>query len=344
MNRGERMASILIFRTLPDKLNTNRLIARHVARATRRVTPHLTVIESSVTTAAALIAACRPILAIGIGSVAIGSVAFEEIAYAARRAKTPLAYWLHDDPYEFDYAWRLKGFADWLFTNDRTSVYHYDTETVSHLPLAASLDDHFPNLVPIGLRPVNVFFCGYAYPNRIMVMYRLRHLLRRWSAVILGDGWDPSLEFCSNRRLSAEEINQYYSMSKLTLNIGRVFNIANHRYEIVPSTPGPRTFEAAAAGALQCYFVDSTEIFDYFKGNEEILTFSSEQEVSAIVEEVMCDPDKFTAIAAASQERARRDHTYDQRIRTILSVLGTRNIVDISDFGSSESPEMTMGY
>jgi spore maturation protein CgeB len=335
--------SILIFGTLPAKLNTNGLIARHVANATRRVLPRLEVIESSVTAAAALIDARRPMLAIGIGSAAMGSVSFEEIAYAAKRVNAPLVYWLHDDPYEFDYSWRLNGLADWIFTNDKTSLFHYGTEFVSHLPLAASLDDHFRSFIPIALRPINIFFCGYAYPNRNMVVYRLRHLLRQWSALILGDGWDPSLEFCVNRRLTAEEISEHYSISKLTLNIGRVFNIANQQYEIVPSTPGPRTFEAAAAGALQCCFVDSTEIFEYFEEEKEILTFSSVQDLSTIITQIIAHPDKFSAIASASQQRVRRDHTYDRRVETILSVLKTQTIADLDAFRDIESLNVDMG-
>jgi spore maturation protein CgeB len=321
------MMSILIFRTLPDKLNTNGSIARYVAQAMKRIAPGVTIIESSIVSAAAILESERPALAIGIGSIAIGTVSFEEIAYAARQANTPLVYWLHDDPYEFDYAWRIRGLADWIFTNDRTSALHYDIEAVSHLPLAASLDDHFRSLIPIGSRPINIFFCGYAYPNRMMVIYRLRHLLRQWSGLILGEGWDFSLDFCLNRRLSEQEISEHYSMAKLTLNIGRAFNIANSRFEIVPSTPGPRTFEAAASGALQCYFVESTEIFEYFSENKEILTFSSEREVAEIIEDITSDPEKYTAIAAASQERTRLDHTYDRRVQAIFAVLAKNGIL-----------------
>jgi spore maturation protein CgeB len=75
-----------------------------------------------------------------------------------------LAFWLHDDPYEFDFNYKVYQYADFIFSNDKWAAVHIDRPNVFHLPLAADPKVHF--------RPINsnmdrdVFFCGVAFPNR----------------------------------------------------------------------------------------------------------------------------------------------------------------------------------
>jgi spore maturation protein CgeB len=105
----------------------------------------------------------------------------------------------------------------------------------------------------------------------------------------------------------------------VTLNIGRRFNLANNKYQLEPTTPGPRTFEAAMAGGLQCVYLESLELADYFTFGEEVLVFDSTYELKVLVEELRSDKLARMRLAEKSQARAIKDHTYAARAKVILN-------------------------
>jgi spore maturation protein CgeB len=106
------------------------------------------------------------------------------------------------------------------------------------------------------------------------------------------------------------------------LNVGRRFNLANRRYEIDSTTPGPRTFEAAMAGTVQSLYVEGLEIADYFDIGDEIILFDSPSELSAQIEALRAAPAERERLALRSQDRALRDHTYGNRAKELLSRCG----------------------
>jgi spore maturation protein CgeB len=313
--------SIFVFRTLPDHRNSNTHIEGAFSSALRRVAPSLRVVRSPIEIAADALLVAKPSLIIGIGSVLPDDIDYTAITRAARRLNAPVIYWLHDDPYEFDFNWKIDGQCDWIFTTDRSSMDYYRTPNVSHLPLAASKDLHFRDPIPIRERTIDVFFCGVGYPNRRSIITKLRNVLHPCQTVITGDNWNEKLPFCQNRRMSPAEIIDGYSSSRIVLNIGRQFNLANRQFDIVASTPGPRTFEAAAAGCVQAAFFESCELLEYFARDTEILTFSSISEFSHIIDRARYEPDTLDPIAAAAQVRVLTQHTYDHRAGEMLAVL-----------------------
>lgn len=317
---------VLVFRTMPDRLNSNKQIEAHVASAAARVLVGFRVISVGAALAEQAILELRPVFALGVGGVALDQVDLTAIARAARHVGASLAYWLHDDPYEFDFGWKLRGRCDWVFNTDRASIDLAGTDRTSHLPLAADRDLHIRPLVPFGSRTTDVFFCGYAYPNRRAIIERLRDALSGYQTDICGAEWDESIAFCRNVRLAPDELIEAYTRSRLVLNIGRHFNIANRRFDIVASTPGPRTFEAAAAGCVQVAFLENCEMFDYFGVDREIVAFNSGGELRALLERLRTEPEVFEAIAAAAQARVLAEHTYDHRIETLVSTLETNGI------------------
>ena len=84
-----------------------------------------------------------------LGSVAIDAAPLRGLARATRRAGSRLAFWLHDDPYEFDYGPKAEALAGHIFTNDRWALPHYRHASVSHLPLAACRRPPFSS-APVG--------------------------------------------------------------------------------------------------------------------------------------------------------------------------------------------------
>ena len=320
---------ILVFRTFPDDQNTNAGISDYAFKALQIVVQDRKIFLSGVETVEAFIEALSPALVIGIGSVVPDGVDYARIYRCAKKAGAAIVYWLHDDPYEFDFNWKIKTNADWIFSNDRNSVEYYSHSRVSHLPLAADIS-HFGDFVPFADRDIDIFFCGVAYHNRHDIITRLRKTLGRFNTMVLGVGWDENLHFCKNQRLSPEGILEHYARSKIVLNLGRHHSIANSRYEIVPSTPGPRTFEAAARGCCQLVYLESTELFEYYKNVDEILSFNNVTDFTSKIDTFLEDPDDLEAVAEHSLKRTRESHTYAHRIVTMIDTLKSNNLFSIS--------------
>jgi spore maturation protein CgeB len=321
--------SIVVFRTMPDHKNSNSFIERAFSSALRRVAPQSLIHRSSIETTLDAVLELKPQLVLGIGSIALDHIDYAAIARAARSLGARLVYWLLDDPYEFDFNWKIEGRCDWIFTSDRASVDFYQSAAVTHLPLAADRDRHFQKFVPLRHRTTDVFFCGVGYPNRRSIVSKLRDVLSSCQTVICGDGWDEGLSFCRNDRLSSEALIEAYTSARIVLNIGRHFNIANRDFELIASTPGPRTFEAGAAGCLQAAFMDTCELLDYFNHQTEIVTFSTVSEFSTIMDRIRHDPDGMDKIALAAQNRVRAAHTFDHRAQTMLDILEKEGLFNL---------------
>jgi len=147
--------------------------------------------------------------------------------------------------------------------------------------------------------------------------------LTSYKTTILGDEWpEDHLSTTKNQRLSNNALSEFYAKSKFTLNIGRDFHYANDRYNLVPSTPGPRTFEAAMAGTTQLYFVESLEIEEYYIPNAEIILFDSALEFEGIMQEFTNGRLDAKSIQEASQTRTINDHTYCSRVKTMMNIIG----------------------
>ncbi len=318
--------AIVVFRTFPDSMNNNVGIATYATNALKRVLPDYSIMSCGIGGVEAIIEDYNPALLIGIGSVVPDEVNYSRIYTLAQRRGCKVCYWLHDDPYEIDFNWKLSRHSDWIFSNDKSSVAYYDHERVSHLPLAADRDLHFGPLTNFNDRAMDFFFCGVAYSNRQDIISRLRQVLARYTTIVRGENWDENIAFCANSRMSAADLLAAYAQSKLVLNIGRQHNIANRRYEVVASTPGPRTFEAAARGCVQVAFWESCELFEYYKPESEILVFSSVTEFEKIAEVYLSDLGKLTEIAINSQKKTKDFHTYDHRISSMVSVLSENNV------------------
>jgi spore maturation protein CgeB len=146
--------------------------------------------------------------------------------------------------------------------------------------------------------------------------------MSRYATFICGREWPILGSFISNQSVDNQELPSLVASSTITLNIGRSFNLANERFQLDPSTPGPRTFEAAMAGTVQLYFSDSLEIEDYFVIDQEILLFDSPSSFELQVERLLDQPDLVAKIALAAQKRALAEHTYKNRCTRLLQCCG----------------------
>lgn len=309
--------SVLITGASPDNENRNTVLRNYVAEGFREAIGEQGVFHAPLEVALASVTRHRPQLVLCFGSCMPDDADHLALRRYCDESGAVLAFWMHDDPYEFDFNYRIKGIADLVFSNDRWAAQHYDDGHARHLPLAASRSAHWRGLgTP---KDIEVFFCGVAFGNRIRLVRDLKRVLGRVDTRILGDQWPESdLPFAKNRRIANDELSRNYSRALVTLNMGRDFNYANERYKLDPSTPGPRTFEAAMAGTTQMYFVEGLEIADYYEPGKEIVLYDSVVEFEEKLTWLLQDHDACLAIAAASQARTIADHTYENRARFIL--------------------------
>jgi spore maturation protein CgeB len=310
---------VLICGASPDRINNNAVLRSYVARGFTEILSDDSVASCSLDVANEVAKSFKPDLIVVFGSCMPESCDYTGLRNFCSRSGSVLAFWLHDDPYEFDLNFKIYKYADYIFSNDRWAVEHINHPKVFHLPLAADKDAHFINISNAIER--DVFFCGVGFPNRTQLLLDSQSALAPFNVEVLGAEWPEALSFSKNMRVSNEDMSKFYNSSLVTLNIGRRHNLANDKYQLDATTPGPRTFEAAMAGAVQCYYLEGLEISDYFTLNDEILVFDSPAELGLIVEELRSAPQHRKLIAERSQARALKDHTYAARAQVILTQL-----------------------
>lgn len=309
--------SILIVGASPDRINHNAVMRRYVCDGFNDVLGLNSSHHCSLENATKEIKFKKPSLVLIFGSCMPDVCDYGPIRDECDKHGVKLAFWLHDDPYEFDYNFRATEVADWIFTNDRWASLHYDHPRVRFLPMAASIRAHYRAWNE--QKNHDVFFCGVGFPNRIALLLDLQSIFKKIRCCIKGADWPASLFLAQNQRLSNEEWSDVCASSNITLNIGRTLHLANKRYQLDATTPGPRTFEAAMAGTVQMMFVDGLEVLDFFEPEKEIILFDSPKDFSIKLEELLLDKDRLKSIAINAQNRAMRDHTYAVRAKEIIN-------------------------
>lgn len=315
---------VLVCGASPDAVNNNSVLRSYVGRGFESLDAVVRTCSLEVGEQAAR--DFRPDLILIFGSCMPSVSYYLGLKTAALDLGACMAFWLHDDPYEFDVAGKIIPLADIIFSNDRWTVTHYEHQRVYHLPLAADRHAHFR--APSQVKERDVFFCGVGFPNRAMLLRDCQSVLSDLNVVVAGSEWPSDLSFARNQRIPNAELPDWCASSLVTLNLGRRFNLANSRFNLDASTPGPRTFEAAAAGTVQCMFVEGLEIEDYYDVQAgEILLFDSPRELRQHVDMLLDDPERAMSIALAAQARTLREHTYENRAARILEIVAGERLV-----------------
>jgi spore maturation protein CgeB len=315
-----RPPRVLIVGASPDILNNNAVLRANVLRGFAELLGPEAAAQCPLEAGIQSIGLFRPDLVVCFGSCMPDICYYGPIRDLCDHLGIGLAFWLHDDPYEFDCGHRAAEVADWLFSNDRWATRHHAHPRVYHLPLAGCPEVHQRPWQEV--KNHDVFFCGVAFDNRQQMLRDLQSLFGSIRCQILGADWPKDIHLAENRRLGCAQLMDHYAASWLTLNIGRSLQLANVRFQLAPSTPGPRTFEAALAGTVQLYFADSLEILDYFEADEEIVLFDDPESCAKQVAALLADPERARRIAEAARAKALREHTYAHRAASLLAYCG----------------------
>ena len=284
------------------------------------------VLSASVSGAAAVVAALQPEIVLGIGSYLPESTYFGEISREARRIGKTIVFWATEDPYEQDANYRIAHDFDAIFSCDHWAVNFYSHPNVFHLPLAGCPKRHYLPIDAGGEKTIDVMFCGVAFTSRQEVLEDLRPSLSGLDLCFIGPGWGKFGPGFSDRRIDKEQLIELYGKSRIVLNLGRSLHFENRRYLITPSTPGPRTFEAALAGATQFFHEDTYEIRRYFT-RDELPSFSNPAEFDDLLALYLTDDAKCRETAGRAQSRALAEHAYAHRAQQMLAMLQARGLL-----------------
>ena len=268
---------------------------------------------------------CDTFLALGGAGCDLAIVA-RLCAMAARSA-----IWITEDPYELEENLRVSRPFDLAFTNDLSCLPAYGRRG-RHLPLAASTAFH--DIAPVTDETTflyDVCFVGTAWPNRVKTINHLIGSINRPLRMKIGLPGNPHLPpaVLSDRSLSTDwrvpnpELARIVNRSRVTLNLERKYSSARTD-QTGGSTPPPRLFENALAGAFQISLSTGTEAALYFDPATEVPICDSETSLIARIVWALDNPGDRILMAQAAQNRARHEHLYDHRLNVLLSELQTK--------------------
>jgi spore maturation protein CgeB len=252
------------------------------------------------------------------------------IEAARKRYNCLVTAWVTDDPYEFDHTIGIAPFVDHVFTNDRGIPLYYGTPNISSLPLAAGEADHvrrFPDLLPDSEKEWDFIFCGVGFKNRIQVVEGLYETLRRYRTLVIGAthgffGWPSKrlsgITFYETQPYS--KVMELYRKSKLVLNLSRIDSICNTNFQVVASTPAPRTYEVAAMAIPQIAFYDRPEILEDYEP-DQIAVFNNKKEFDTIAINLLNNVQERHTLGQKSRTQTLQKHLYRHRLDTIVRTL-----------------------
>lgn len=276
--------------------------------------------------AANAVRALKPALVFSSGSYLPESTYFGEVSREARKIGAATAFWATEDPYEQDAHYQIDGDFDAIFSCDRWGHNFYERKNVFHLPLGGCPNQHFMEIDPTQEKTIDVLFCGVAFSSRKDVARNLLPVLRQLNTRFIGPGWGELGVGFSDARIEKTQLVDLYSRSKMVLNLGRSLHFENKRFMIAPSSPGPRTFEAALAGAFQIFHEDTYELRRYYDA-DEVPVFSNRRDFERLVEKYLNDDAARLAAARKAQERTLNEHLYVHRIRQALNIMKRENLL-----------------
>ena len=167
----------------------------------------------------------------------------------------------------------------------------------------------------------DISFMGAGYPNRRLAFHELVDLdFKLWGTEWEGDPILAPLVQRAGARISSEDCVRIFNAAKININL----HSSVQATELVTGGDflNPRTFEVAACGAFQ--LVDRRSLMPESFAEDELATFGDMTEFLEKIQYFLAHPEERAAYAKRGQARVLRDHTYAQRMRTLLEFAAER--------------------
>ena len=185
------------------------------------------------------------------------------------------------------------------------------------LPLACSADVHRPLDLSADERErwgADVAFVGTLTPGRIKVLKGLTEFrLGIWGS------WqerDPGLApYYRERNVSGEDAAKIYNAAKVNLDIHVLFGQEQAIYNVTP-----RVFEVPGCGGF--LVTGSTpQLERLYAAGGEVAVYRNTDEMRERIRYYLDHEEERRAVARRGHERAQREHTYAQRLRSLIGAV-----------------------
>lgn len=232
-----------------------------------------------------------------------------------REQGVPSACWWINDPFQLPRSLKKAAHYDYMFSNSAGCLDQYLEAGARHaffLPTACDPGTHRP----VAARPeyeCEVCFAGDWSPLRERIVEKL---VDHFDVRIFGP-WGKKIapESRLHQRLkdgffTPDQMASMFCSAKVVLNIHTWYGNFDHGLN-------PRLFEAAGCGAFQA--VDwKQEIPSLFDCETEVRCYRDEDELLGIIQQAISDDVFRKNVAHAAHLRAHRDHTYRNRMESLL--------------------------
>jgi spore maturation protein CgeB len=244
-----------------------------------------------------------------------------ETLTALKSLQRPLVSWWVDDPFRAPQAIRLFQLFDVLYMFDKGRWSELETagaRRIVYLPCACDPQTFQPQTLNPADWPglhCTIGFVAAFYPGRGALLGQMPGL----DVGLWGPGWDAAPELqklpaCTwrGRRISAAAAAKVYNLAKICPNV--------HHPQTQIGGLNTRTFEVPAAGGFE--LVDTVAgLEDHFEIGREIVAYMSPAHWRELADYYLAHPAERAAIAARGRARVLRDHTYEERLKTILMTM-----------------------
>lgn len=202
---------------------------------------------------------------------------------------------------------------DIVFTPDQDDIDNYQNKMKTKLfklSYGAPIINESPDFKN---RKYNVVFIGAFSKDREEMI----HLLREFNPLVWGNKkWAASKvsQYYQNKWLSPTNVLEILQNTKIAINV--------HQVELNEGTTlNVRAFESTGSGALLLtdFRRDLPSLFKISGDKQEVVCYKNFDELKEYVRYYLTHEEDRLEIAKRGFERAKKDHTYDKRVSTILS-------------------------
>ena len=145
LSSGKHTKVILSW-AFPDFMIKNIFLRDYIAEGFSNILGKEQVVTLPIEVVPARVRNWRPELTLILGHWLHDSCDYTELRYACDQTGSILAFWVSEDPSNFDSNVKILKIADYIFSRDRWASEHYHREKVFHLLEGASPTAHSPQV------------------------------------------------------------------------------------------------------------------------------------------------------------------------------------------------------
>jgi spore maturation protein CgeB len=264
--------------------------------------------------------ATRPDVAVVTGGHRISTRAIDTI----KKNKIVAILWTIDPPTNFQPILDAAPHYDFIFCQGTEAIEYFEKKgiTGAHwLPMACDPSIHHPVDVVDNDRKLyshDVVFAGSWYQSREDLFSHLAD----FDLAIWGPGWNamdtssPLKKHLMGLHLEPSEWRKIYSTAKIVL--APHYNDPKNNINVYQASP--RIFEALACGTF-VISDDQRDVFSLFEDGKHLIRFSDAEDLRQKIRYFLDRPIERQTIAQRGKDEVLRRHTYQDRIRTLLSII-----------------------